>query len=274
MKNGEVSSALSTFPLYLWTDWLKHRHLLWGWRELPTEQLPKPLYLPGGWNCSDLAGRGWGATGACCLMPFSGCHQELQSPSIPGWAYRLVLSATTPQPWRPLQIKDTRSSGGREDPGDGGTQGSPHLHPCWVSRGEVPLCVPWPWARGVGGPCHTVELPRGGPGLSWGPRPSTREAAGQWRGARKRFADFSSSGRLCAEATVAGRSQKDECLLSGWGGGALIKSVALVGTRHILLVAKTHGWICFPFFLNALSRCRLSHIKSENGICSPLYLPT
>ena len=200
-----------------------------------------------GWNCSDLAGRGWGATGARRLMPFSGSHQELRSPSILGWAYRLVPSATTPQPWWPLQIKDTRFSGGREDPGDGGTQGSPHLHPCCVLRGEVPLCVPWPWARGVGGPCHTAELPRGGPGLSWGPRPSTRAAAGQWRGARKRFADFSSSGRLCAEATVAGRSQKDECLFLGWRWGRWSNQLPSLGQDTFYQWQKLTGEFVFPF---------------------------
>lgn len=40
---------------------------------------------------------------------------------------------------------------------------------------------------------------------------------GSGRGARKGFADFPSSGHVCAEATVASSSQKDECVILGGG---------------------------------------------------------
>ena len=217
-------------------------------------------------------------------MPFSGCHQELRSPSgpHPSWMGLQTRAVCHRPPTTTLMTAaDKRHSlflGEEKTLGMEAPQGSPHLHPCCVlvqGGGGVPQCVPGPWAQGwgVGGPHHTAELPRAALACLGDQGCPLGQLLGSGRGARKRFTDFSSSGRPCAEATVASSSQKDECLFSG--GGGLIKSLAFMGTRHILLVAETHGWICFPFFLNALSQGRLSRVKSENGICSPcVYLHT
>lgn len=197
-------------------------------------------------------------------------------PIHPGWAYRLVLSTTPhPQPWWPLQIKDTRSSLRKRRP-----WGWRHTPPprdlctfipaaCWPGRGWgcSSVCL-FPELGGEGWGVPTTRLSSPGAALAClgdQGRP-LGQLLGSGRGARKGFADFPPVAARVRKRLLPAVPKETNVF---FGGEGLIKSLTLVGTRHILLVAKAHGWICFPFFSSALSRCRLPRVKSENGICSP-----
>lgn len=85
----------------------------------------KTAYLPGGSNRQTwlvgVAGRG------ACLMPFSGCRQS-SGPHPPRMGLQTRAVHHPPPPTLMTSAdKDTRSSRGREDPGDGDTPRPPGI---------------------------------------------------------------------------------------------------------------------------------------------------